>query len=189
MVYAAIDYSFTSPAMVVYTGEDYYFYYMHKTKSRVQYANHLNSRLIEFDSSVSQDIKDEKIGSSMSRFKSIAEYFIGIMDLHNVGKVFLEGYSLGSKGKVFSIAENTAVLKYMLMERGTPVTIFPPTTVKKFASGKGNANKDIMKEAYESAETPKYLAPISNYKDSPYTDCIDAYWILQYGLDKEKKVI
>ncbi len=47
----------------------------------------------------------------------------------------LEGYSFGSKGKVFHIAENTGILKYKIHNMGVPLEVIPPTTVKKFATG------------------------------------------------------
>ena len=179
----------TSPAMVILNedAQEYKFYYMTTTKSRVNVTKDLDSRLIEYDSSVTQDIRDEKVGSSMNRFQTIARYFTSHMIAKGVGHVFLEGYSLGSKGKVFSIAENTAVLKMYLMKMEVPVTIIPPTVIKKWATGRGNANKRDMKEAYERRVRAHWLAPISHYKDSPYTDCIDAYWILHCGLDKLKQ--
>lgn len=172
--------------MVIWNGTDYIFYYMSKTKSRVRIAKNLNSEFMENMVTVTQDIKDTKTGSSIARFEKIANYFVRALNEHGVKRVFLEGYSLGSKGKVFSIAENTAVLKYILWKLNIEVTIFAPTTIKKYATDKGNANKDLMKESYESTVQLKTLHPISHYKDSPYTDCIDAYWILQYGLDTLK---
>lgn len=174
--------------MVIYNDNthEHKFYYMTTTKSRVNITKYLDSRLIEFDSSVSQDIRDEKVGSSMNRFTTIARYFTSRMVAKSVEHVFLEGYSLGSKGKVFSIAENTAVLKMYLMKMEVPVTIIPPTVIKKFATGKGNSNKQAMIEAYERAVSADWLVPISHYKDSPYSDCVDAYWILHCGLDKLK---
>lgn len=138
--------------------------------------------------SVTQDIRDEAIGSSISRFEQIANYFLSALNEHGVKQVFLEGYSLGSRGKVFSIAENTAVLKYLLRQNDMDVTIYPPTVIKKYATGKGNSGKDIMKQSYEQLQlTSDPLSILSHYKESPYTDCIDAYWILSYGLDQNEK--
>lgn len=184
MIYAALDYSMTSPAMCVYDtiADDYWFYYMTNKKSGVHIAKHLDSRLIESRVSVTTDIRDEKVNSSIARFDAIAEYFMETVDHYQIRNVFLEGYSLGSKGKVFSIAENTAILKYHLLQRYADVRIYPPTVVKKFATGKGNSNKRAMKDAYETQVTLPYLQPVSHYTESPYTDLIDAYWIMQYGL-------
>lgn len=180
---AAIDYSITSPAMVVLDDDIYYYYYMTKIKSRVHIGDTIYSEQIPEYTSVNRDIKDEKVNSSIARFQQIALFFLNKIRNHSVDTVFLEGYSLGSKGKVFSIAENTAILKYYLMHFDILVSIIPPTKIKKYATGKGNSGKDKMKEAFESSTNAQDLHLISHYKESPYTDCIDAYWILRYGLD------
>lgn len=180
---AGIDYSMTSPAMVIWNESEYIFYYMNKTPSRLHTGRNLYSSLIHMDVSVSKDIQDEKIGSSIARFEKIADFFLSALEQHSITTVFLEGYALGAKGKVFSIAENTAVLKYQLMKQHMDVYIYPPTVIKKYATGKGNSNKEAMKNSFESAVKVPTLRPIEHYRDSPYTDCIDAYWILQYGLD------
>ncbi len=103
----------------------------------------------------------------------------------------MEGFSLGSQGKVFSIAENTAILKSKLYDAGYRVEIYPPTVIKKFATGKGNASKQMMKEVFfeNEKESLTDLKEVSHYKESPFTDLIDAYYVLKYGihyyLDKE----
>jgi len=176
----------TTPAAVVYDSETgkYNFFYMSKTKSRLRDSDGLESELIDNVTSIMKDIQDEKIKSSMIRFNHIADFFMKIIDKYKVQEVYLEGYALGARGMVFSIAENTAILKQKLFERQIPVSIFPPTVIKKYATGAGNAKKEKMKKAFED----KYnyhlneLVEISHYTEAPYTDVIDAFWILQYGL-------
>ena len=59
--------------------------------------------------------------------------------------VVLEDYSYGSKGRsVFQIAEWGGVLRLTLHEMGFPVAFVPPTSLKAWATGKGNANKATM---------------------------------------------
>ena len=105
---------------------------------------------------------------------------------HNVDKVFLEGYSYGSTGKVFHIAENTGVLKYLMWDEELNFEIIPPTVIKKFATGKGNANKEKMYEAF-CTENPNLdlrsqLTPRSSNVISPVSDIVDAYFIAKYGI-------
>lgn len=60
-------------------------------------------------------------------------------------KVYVEGYSFGSRiGQAFSIGEWGGVLKKCLYELGYQVTLIPPTVLKKFVTGKGNAKKELM---------------------------------------------
>jgi Holliday junction resolvasome RuvABC endonuclease subunit len=57
--------------------------------------------------------------------------------------VVIEGYSFGSIGRaVYDIAELGGVTRYLFHERGLRYVEVPPATLKKFATGKGNAGKD-----------------------------------------------
>ena len=49
---------------------------------------------------------------------------------------------------VRSIAENTGLLKHKLYKIKVPTKPVPPTVIKKYATGKGNANKELMYEAF-----------------------------------------
>lgn len=100
--------------------------------------------------------------------------------------VGIEGYAFGAKGQVFNIGENTGILKYKLRERVAPkMSIFAPSEIKKFATGKGNANKMLMYEAF-TEETGDDLSLIfgpwdQGYKgQSPVSDIIDSYYIAKY---------
>lgn len=60
-------------------------------------------------------------------------------------KVFVEGYSFGSKGRsVFDIAELGGIVRMMLIEEFNSAALVPPTSLKKWVCGKGNAKKDLM---------------------------------------------
>jgi Holliday junction resolvasome RuvABC endonuclease subunit len=62
--------------------------------------------------------------------------------------VCYEGYSMGSRnGRMFDIGELGGVLKTLFYERGLPTLIVPPSTLKLFVTGKGNAKKVDMVEA------------------------------------------
>jgi hypothetical protein len=104
-------------------------------------------------------------------------------------QIFLEDYSMASKGRVFHIAENTAILKYLIHQNNYPVTTVPPTVLKKHATGKGNARKPDMgkiffeKTGLDLAKTLGYTAS-KPMEDSPMSDIQDAYLLALYGLDK-----
>ena len=64
---------------------------------------------------------------------------------HNVDLVVIEGYSFGSQGRsVFDIAELGGCMRFLLYRLGIPFVDVPPSTLKKYATGKGNSNKDAM---------------------------------------------
>ena len=59
--------------------------------------------------------------------------------------VVIEGYSFGSQGRaVFDVAELGGCVRFLLHRLGMPFVNVPPATLKKFATGKGNAPKDAM---------------------------------------------
>lgn len=58
--------------------------------------------------------------------------------------VFIEGYSFGSQHRGQSIAELTGIIKHYLNQSLLKTYIVPPTVLKKFMTGKGNSDKNIM---------------------------------------------
>ena len=59
--------------------------------------------------------------------------------------VVIEGYSFGSQGRsVYQIGELGGVVRREFWRRRIPFIEVPPSTLKKYTTGKGNANKDAM---------------------------------------------
>jgi Holliday junction resolvasome RuvABC endonuclease subunit len=59
--------------------------------------------------------------------------------------VAVEGYSFGSKGRaVFDIAELGGVVRWELRRSDVPWVAVPPSSLKRYATGRGNATKDAM---------------------------------------------
>ena len=182
MIIAGIDYSLRSPCICVFAGEDdepfsfnrCTFSFLTDTK---KYANFfLNNIYGERFQDWNQDFQ---------RYKSIADWSMDQM----VGceQIAIEGYSMGSKGKVFNIAENTGILKYKIYNMGIPLEVVPPTTVKKFATGKGNADKTVMHNHF-MAETNqnlrKSITPDKKKIGNPVSDIVDSYYICKYLHEK-----
>ena len=100
-------------------------------------------------------------------------------------QIFIEGYSFGSKGQgLFQIAENCGILKYRLQEENLPYSTVVPSVVKKGATGKGNADKDMMYEAFMK-ETKINLKKIFDTEKvgNPISDIVDSYFIQKVGND------
>jgi Holliday junction resolvasome RuvABC endonuclease subunit len=55
----------------------------------------------------------------------------------------------------------------------------PPTQIKKFATGKGNANKELMQDSFvkETGVDMKKLLTMTEKQWNPSSDIIDAYYI------------
>jgi crossover junction endodeoxyribonuclease RuvC len=86
--------------------------------------------------------------------------------------VVLEGYAMLANGRITALAELGGVVKASLYVRKQPFIVVPPARVKKFATGKGNANKDEVR--------------LWVYKrwgvELKTNDEIDAYVLAQIGL-------
>ncbi len=181
-VIAGIDYSMTSPALCVFDTE----------KGRYCFDNvgaYFRSNLARFEQYKEGNVNGENhkpFKCDMDRYDDISDWATSILDSQGVTKVFLEGYSFGSTGKVFNIAENTAVLKYNLWDLNIDIEILAPTTIKKFATGSGRASKENMYEKFceENSKSAlrEMLTPRSSNVINPVNDIVDAYYILKYGL-------
>ena len=169
----------TSPALCVYnteTGEFSFdnctFYFLTQSKKYEIDSENIHGMFFEYD-------------NEMQRYDTISSYFLDRIMENEVDKVYMEDYSMGSKGRVFHIAENTGVLKYRMWSFGIPFQTIPPTVIKKFATGKGNANKERMQEVFEEQNQVR-LKQVFNMTDkqwNPSSDLIDAYYICKYGLN------
>ena len=93
--------------------------------------------------------------------------------------IAIEGYAMGSMGKVFNIAEATVMTKSMIYDKGTPLRIYTPSAIKKFATGNGSAGKVSMFQQFQK-ESQTFL-DLSHLQDlkNPQEDIIDAYWIMK----------
>lgn len=180
---AGIDYSYSCPAIAIYCGDDdkfsfeacRFFYLIDTKKYCGTFRGNIKGELL------SPYKCDEE------RYDNIACWAMSILIEHEITHVFIEGYSMGSSGKVFNIAENAGCLKNKMWSCDIPITTVPPTTVKKFARGKGSGNKDDMHEAFQTLTGINLQAEICPDKgkvSSPVGDIVDAFFILKYGINQ-----
>ena len=90
---------------------------------------------------------------------------------------------LWSKGQaIFQIAENCGILKFRL--KITNMTVCHLVLLKKFATGKGNANKELMYEQF-CKDTKTDLMKMMDMQtlSNPVTDIVDAYYIARCGYE------
>ena len=182
-----IDYSLSSPGVCVNTSEgefkyeDCTFYYLTGTK---KYDNTFKDGDIKYVGA-----GHKLYTSEPERYNNIADWVIDIIKAqyspHHVSKkhpiIQIENYSYGSTGRVFHIAENLGLLKYKLkMECGWDYTLLPPSVIKKFATDKGNANKDLMLDAFHKDTGANLELLFDTKSKSPITDVADAYFICKY---------
>ena len=177
-VVCGIDYSLTSPALCIHTGEswDYKnckFYYLSKTGKDV-----VNDGVF-FGS-----VYPKGYDSEYSRYEKLASWTLKVVLDNNVEKCYIEDYAFGATGKVFHIAENTGLMKYSMWNLGIPFETYAPTTIKKYATGKGNAKKDVLYEHWKEETGIDIRARLgikSQVSWNPVSDIVDAYYISKKG--------
>ena len=183
-----IDYSLSSPGVCVNTSvgefkyEDCTFYFLTNTK---KYDATFKDKSVEYIGTAHQLYTSEP-----ERYSQIADWAINIIKSYGDATtgmnrikptIQIEDYSYGSTGRVFHIAENLGLLKYKLkMECGWDYTLLPPSVIKKFATDKGNANKDLMLDAFEKDTGTNLAQVFDTTSKSPVSDVADAYFICKY---------
>ena len=169
-----IDYSITSPAICLFDEKREFsfancsFYFLTNTKKyATKIAPNINGEGFE------------EYAYDTERFDTISEWAANLCI--GAADVAIEGYAYGAHGKIFNLAENCGILKYKLHKLAVPVTVVEPSRVKKLATGKGNADKQAMYEAFK-VETGIDLVQIFEQKslNNPVTDIIDSYYILKH---------
>jgi hypothetical protein len=181
---AGVDYSLSSPAICVHEGEEWsydnctFYYYVKQKKLLIGEKGQYQATM--YPDNWFNDQERYDIIGSWSQEKCFECDFVGI-----------EGYAFGAVGRVFQIAENCGLFKHKLWERRIPYDVYPPTMIKKFGCGKGNAGKDLMIEAFEKETSIdiREKCGIINKSWNPITDIVDAYYICKYGFTQltEKK--
>ena len=120
----------------------------------------------------------------IERFKYISDFALDIISPLISPQIFIEGYSFGSKGQgLFQIAENCGLLKYKLhMSPSILYDTIVPSVVKKYASGKGNADKQLMYDSFKKDTGVDLMKMFDMGKlNNPVTDIIDSYYIAKVG--------
>lgn len=174
MIIAGVDYSMVCPSICVGDTDDFRFetcqvHYLTDTKKFVGKFGNIEGSLFI------------KPNNQVERFVSISNWAINI--LRNCDQVLIEDYAMGAKGRVFHIAECCMMLKYSLWSTNRVWGTLPPTSLKKYATTKGNSDKQIMYEWF-AKKTGVNLRNVFNVKakkvGSPISDIVDSYYLAEY---------
>ena len=187
MKIAGIDYSLTSPAICVYKDENgghfdfdrCVFHYLSNNEKQQQLAARTGLKNLRVDSYPEWQSEEE-------RHEKLATWAYNIVQ--GCEEVFLEGYAFATsvQAGVRSMAENTGLLKHKMWKNKLKFQTYPPTVIKKFATDKGNANKEMMYSAFvDELLTPtdlkERLTPKATKIISPISDIVDSYFIAKCG--------
>lgn len=182
-----IDYSLNSPALCIASGDMSFknckFHYLSSKKKYIgQFDNITGTEYPEWSDPIERFTKISSWVHTSLRGYGDMELFAGKTVVH------LEGYSYGSKGQaIFQIAENCGILKYSLLNSKIEYNIIVPSIVKKCATDKGNANKELMYEHFcKDTKTDLMKTLDMQTLSNPVTDIVDSYYIARCGYESAK---
>lgn len=173
-----VDYSLTSPAICIHVGDEWHIrncsFHFLTDRPKLEGKNQQFYGTLKPAHSCDEQRHDQLSG-----------WAYDLIAKHDPSRVVIEGYSFGSVGRVFNLAENCGLLKYKLWKGKVHFDVAAPTTIKKFSTGKGNANKERMQEAFiaETSVDVKFILGISDKQWNPSSDIIDAYFLAKYAFN------
>ena len=181
MIKIGIDPSINCTGICVWdTDRDTHCYYMipSKTTKKMDSFCHDFVHILPY---IKRDIRNSEY-SEKEKFKFDNIYNISnkigiILDMFKPTHVYMEGISYGSVGSaaLVDLAFLNATIRMELKMRNIEFEIVSPTSLKKFACANGQAEKDIMIDAWKRMDSN-----ISNIKDIKVDDLADSYFLAHY---------
>lgn len=187
-----IDYSLTSPAVCVHPKDKEWsfnncrFHFL--TSKKTLDGSFLDGRIRgQLFRAYSEDI-ERFTQNAIDIKRSVAPITLG-------DHVAIEGYAFGARGsRIFQIGEATGILSLMMMledgsmlNKGRNIHRPAPSMIKKYATGKGNANKEAMLEAFKKDTGVDLIAALHMKRlTNPVDDLVDSYWICKYSHGSQK---
>lgn len=180
MFYVGVDYSISCPSICIHAGNDWsidncsFFYLMGKKKFEME--SPFSGRLLPTFSCT----EERWYGISQWALNSITTIFRHPDFVTNKQILInLEGYSFGSKGLLCNIGEYTGCFKQALFHSNlTYQEPTPPKSLKKWATGNGNADKSMMYDKFFEETKLDLEKIVGSTKDSsPISDMVDSYFL------------
>jgi Holliday junction resolvasome RuvABC endonuclease subunit len=172
-----VDYSLSCPCICISNTVNFnenYFYFLSDVKRH-------HGKVMNITGDPHRDYHTDQ-----ERYENIASWMINIIKPLPDPDILIEDYAFAAKGRVFNLAENCGLLKYLLYKDGYRFSTVAPSVIKKFATGKGNANKQAMYDAFYvllGIDLIKIYGSKAMKLDSPVTDIVDAYYLTRYMHD------
>lgn len=112
-----------------------------------------------------------KEAKGFHRLQLIAKSFDSLIQEHHPDLVVVEGYAYGNRNSIVSLVEIGTLIRMALYEAQIPWYDAPPSLLKRFVTGKGNAKKpDVAKAVKERWGF-----------ESTSDDVVDAYGLARLG--------
>lgn len=174
-----IDYSMTSPAVTLIDGDRTICWFLTSVKK-----NQITQTFGVF--TCVGDIYPDFLCQEQ-RYDLISDWAVSKCRV-DPDALIIEDYAMGAKGKVFHIGENCGLLKHKLWKEKLRFDVIAPTALKKFAAGKGNADKCMMHSAFiehTGIDLMKSMDKETKDCGSPVSDIVDSYFLAKYALTKK----
>lgn len=133
---------------------------------------------------------EDFVVDTYERARIIGMQLVQLAEAHKPDYVVFETPSLASKGNAtrtlpLLLGSLIAQLEGTLSREGVKLLTVAPSSLKKFATGKGNATKDEMVLAVEGSNKELYDLLMNTTKAGGRFDVADAYWLAMWAIDKE----
>ena len=183
MIKIGLDLSINSTGICINKDNKYTYYIISSklTKKQREFT-HKRVHIIEYNKEVidkndSYEIKEYK---KTINIYNVCKCIQDIVKKHKDSHCYIEGISYGSVGSaaLVDLSGLNFMVRYMLTSLGIPFTIISPTSNKKFATGNGNADKDMMIDAWKRLDKN-----IQDIKDIKIDDLADAFFLSQTTLE------
>lgn len=169
MIIAGVDFSKNSPGVVSFILDD---------NLNIEDVDYLGFTTVKKTAALDKNLvyyHKDAFNNDIAKAIFLRDVIKGyILDNYIIDYVAFEGYAFNAKGKVFDIAESTMCTKLFFYENEVSIRIYDPNSIKKFATGKGNAKKEQMDKVFDK-DTFDHL-PAGK---SPRVDLVDAYFVAE----------
>lgn len=173
-----IDPSLNSTGICVVT-EDKTKYYniVSKMTKKMQTFKSPHVVFLPYEKRTSNETYTEKEASKTYNIYCICKHIKNILMVFHPKRVVMEGVSYGSVGSaaLVDLSGLNFAIRMILEEMKIEYEIVPPTAMKKFATGNGQAEKEIIINAWKRLD-----CNISDIKDIKVDDLADSYFLAHY---------
>lgn len=177
MILMGIDPSINSTGVCVYKDlKNIYYNIVPKLTKKMIVNKNLYINFIKYEKYDTKDLTySEKEDIKTTNIYNIGLQIEKLIEEYNPDIINMEGVAYSSNGSVVDLAGLNYIIRVLAKKHNKNINILSPTSVKKFATGNGQAEKNIMIDAWKRLDTN-----IDNINDLKIDDLADAYFIAHF---------
>ena len=174
-----VDPSINSTGVCVNAGGEHKYYIISsKLTKKMKSFDNQYVKILNYDKADGKGLEySEKEGCKFNNIYNICMMLEQVVKEHNPDMIVMEGVSYGSVGSaaLVDLSFLNSAIRMMLKMNNVEFKIVSPTSLKKFACANGQAEKDIIIDAW------KRLDPnIKNINEIKIDDLADSYFLSHY---------